>query len=237
MIQHFCNKPFLWHQYQAFPQYEIIMAYTHNKNDFRESVKTVPLCEVPSNANMISSYVVYKITVNDDHSFKLKACIVPHGNEDDVKYILRSDCSMCSPASFPMVVFVALLMKLWFRKINVNTAFLQTPRAERDVYVILPTETEDRGKWLWLSLVASYGLMNANAKWHSVLDLILTNIWSKLLSMVPQRFIMVSHNGLMLLLAEIVDDFLICGPLKYVVMVISKLKNHFELVTTSRYWI
>ena len=55
-------------------------------------------------------------------------------------------------------------MRQWtVSKADVKSAFLQTGKAQRDVYVVLPRESHDRAHY-WLLLTAAYGLVNANAK-------------------------------------------------------------------------
>lgn len=51
-------------------------------------------------------------------------------------------------------------------KIDVNSAFVQTVNAHRDVYVIPPRDPTDRFKCLLLLLTASYGLVNSNANFQ-----------------------------------------------------------------------
>lgn len=45
-------------------------------------MKPVPGDNVPSGGNLINSHTLYKVKSNDNGSFKLKARIVPHGNEE-----------------------------------------------------------------------------------------------------------------------------------------------------------
>ena len=65
-----------------------------------------------------------------------------------------------------LLISIASLYAWRLSKIDVKSAFLQTGKAERDVYVIPPVESGDRGKCAWLLETASYGLVNANAKWQ-----------------------------------------------------------------------
>lgn len=61
---------------------------------------------------------------------------------------------------------IALIFSWILTAIDVKTAFLQTGKAERHVYVIPPFESGDRGSKMWLLLRAAYGLINSNAEWQ-----------------------------------------------------------------------
>lgn len=124
IMDQFVNKPFLRHQAQAFPQFSLAAAYAQEENDFTKSAKTVPLCEIPSTANIISSHVLYKIKVNDDLSLKQKALIAPYRNEHCIKYTFKSDCFMCPPAGLRIVSSIASPRQWRLTKIDVKTAFL-----------------------------------------------------------------------------------------------------------------
>lgn len=55
-------------------------------------------------------------------------------------------------------------------KTDVKSAFLQTGDAVRDVYVISPYESADRGRFHFLLLFGAYELVNANTKWQALSD-------------------------------------------------------------------
>lgn len=78
---------------------------------FKKSVCFIKIDDVPKNANIISSHVIYKIKISDDASLKLKARIAPHGNEDSFKFDLKSDCAMCSPCGMRIILSLSSLYK------------------------------------------------------------------------------------------------------------------------------
>ena len=150
MFEHFGNKPFLAYQAQGFPSYMLHNAYHEEEESFKRTVRVVARSTVPSNANVISSHVIYKIKVNDDESLKLKARIAPHGNEDSLKHEMRADCSMCAPMGIRLLISIATIYKWRLTKVDVKSAFLQTGAAERQVFVIPPRESSDRFRSSWL---------------------------------------------------------------------------------------
>lgn len=62
----------------------------HNSN-WADSYAEVVGSDVAHDANVVSSHVVYKIKTDEEGKRKLKARIVPHGNQDHDKDIIRKD--------------------------------------------------------------------------------------------------------------------------------------------------
>lgn len=129
------------------------------KESFIKSVKVVARTDVPSNENVVSSHVRYKVKQNDDGTLKLKARIAPHGNEKNVKEVLTKDCTTCPSIVLRIVESIALLFGWTIYKADVNSAFRQTEAADRDVYMKLPRKSRLRSIHQWLLLTAAYGLV------------------------------------------------------------------------------
>lgn len=141
LLSHFGVRPFLRHEAQGFDQEVLYNAYTEEERSFKKTVECVPRLQIPSNANIITIHVLYKVKVIDDDTFKLKARIAPHGNKDLLKNVLTSDCCVCSPLGFRVVMTCATMMRWSIHKADVKSAFLQTGPAKRDVYVCPPRES------------------------------------------------------------------------------------------------
>lgn len=160
----FQNKTFMRHQAQSLEQFPIINAYKAEEETFLKTVTTVPIKTLPQDANIIGSHTIYKVKMNDDKTLKLKARIAPHGNEDDLKHLLTKDCAICPPTGMHILESIASLYGWKIVRGDVKTAFLQTGKPNRDVYVKPPAECKRRNEEFWLLDTAAYGLVNANAK-------------------------------------------------------------------------
>lgn len=115
---------------------------------------------------------------------------------------------------------------------DVQSAFLQTGNADRNVYVVPPRESKNRS-FYWLLLTAAYGLVNANAKSQVQSDNLLFSLGLYQLAYVPQLFYL-KHNGkLVLLVVKTVDDILATGPEHEVDSFVSKFNNKFKLGTIA----
>lgn len=67
--------------------------------------------------------------------------------------------------------------------IEFKSAFLQTGKAKRDVYVKPLPECKTRTKFYWMLLAAAFGLVNCNAKCEEFIDQSLNNLeFSQLVS-------------------------------------------------------
>lgn len=93
-------------------------------------VKRIPI--YTKGANVINSHVLYKIIHNDDGSLKLKALTASHGNEDDLKDQLYTDCTMCPPNGIRLLQSIASLFGWKIFDVDALTAVLQTGDAEQD---------------------------------------------------------------------------------------------------------
>lgn len=96
MYKGFGNKPLLRFQGHGFEQFLLSKAYKNEEDNFLDTVEIIPRDDVPSFANIIKIYTIYK--VSDDGSMKLKARIYRHGNGDSMKDELTTDCASCSPS-------------------------------------------------------------------------------------------------------------------------------------------
>lgn len=60
------NKPFLFHSAQVFQKYAILHPSQMREASFKKHVKYVPISQVPTNANVISLQMVYKLKHEDN---------------------------------------------------------------------------------------------------------------------------------------------------------------------------
>lgn len=119
------------------------------------------------------------------------------------------------------------------RKIDVKTAFIQTGKSTRDVYIISPMECNDSGKVLWLLLAADYGLKKTSAKWQVMSDSLLISIGFTHVAQIPQLFYIKSKGLLVFIIARIEDDILITGIESTVKEIINKIKDKLKFGTIS----
>lgn len=115
-------------------------------------------------------------------------------------------------------------------KIGIKGAFLQSGKAERDVYVGSPRECV-RKYFYWLLDVATYGLVNANAKWQCNSDNTFSDTGLKSVVHIPQLFYLRLNGNLALVVAKVTDDILVGGSLHNRKTFIQKLSKSYVLGT------
>lgn len=72
------------HRAQGFEHYTLKNSYNHEDESFWKSVKNVAVSDLPTDANVIDSNVLFKVKQNDDGSLKMTARIARHCNEDNL---------------------------------------------------------------------------------------------------------------------------------------------------------
>ena len=201
----FDHKDFMLHHVEGFYPHPVWNAYLEEEFKFMKTVREVPINDVPKNANVITSHVIYKIEANEDGTFKMKARIAPDGNKDRDRHILKTDCSQCPPTGFRILASISTIMQWQIAKIDFKSAFLQTGEARRDVYVIPPCECKRRNSY-WLRLTSAYGLVNANAKWQEHCDLLFSCLGLSQSLFIPQLFYKEKDGNLEILECVLVDN-------------------------------
>lgn len=218
---------------QGFPMYALEISHDTEEAAFNKTVCSVPTNQVHANSKIISSNVIYKIKVNEGQFLKPKARIALHGNEDSCRFELKSDFAMCSPTGVRILLSYVSLHGWKLTKVDVASAFLQAGPAARDVYVIPPVESQDRGKTLWLLLAAAYGLINSNAKWKMQSDELLFQLGFQTVPLMPQLLMKKKNGYISVLLEKIVNDILIASEPTDTKIIVTKIDGTFKLGTVA----
>ena len=228
----FQSKEFLQSHAEGLPSFILENSYNVEENNFLKHCVLTPYNDVPDNANIIRSHVLYKIKVRDDGTLTCKARIAPHGNEDRDKAQLKTDSACCPPLGIRMLFSLCSLFRWYITKIDVKGAFLQSGEASRKVYVVPPQECENK-KFVWLLTVATYGLVNANAKWQMHSDQTLINLGLSTLIYVPQLFYKEDKGRLVLVVIKLTDDILVAGYDQEKKRFINDLSSSYDLGTIT----
>lgn len=77
---------------------------------------------------------MYKFKKNDDHTLKLKARLVLHGNRDKDKYIVRRDFASADLNVFRIVISLAQILDFRPATADVKGAYMQSGPIQRTVY-------------------------------------------------------------------------------------------------------
>jgi hypothetical protein len=98
--------------------------------NWKPIVDEVLLSTVPCNANIVSSHTFYHAIMKDDGKFRLKARIVPHGNRDRDKDLIRGHSEIACHSSYRTVMALSVVLGLKLFKVDFTAAFLKNSLAE-----------------------------------------------------------------------------------------------------------
>ena len=230
--QRFEGKEFLLHHAEGLPSFITANSYSIEEHNFLKHCISVHRSKVPTNANVISSHILYKIKQRDDGSLTCKARIAPHGNEDRDRLNLKTDSACCPPIGIRVLFSVCQLYRWHLSKIDIKGAFLQSGNAQRDVYVIPPRECYDR-QFIWLLTVATYGLVNANSKWQIHSDQTFFDLGLHTTVFIPQLFHVITNGKLQMLVVKVTDDIFVGGAEEVKRLFIDRLGQKYELGTIT----
>ena len=130
----------------------------------------VPEREIPRNANIITSHVVYKVKTDEDGQRKMKARIVPHGNHDNEKDNVRKDSSNASLFVVRLLLSLATFLGYRIGTADIKGAFLQSGPIQREIFVRPPRSWSSKRSVLWKLRKLPYGIADAGRQWQKTVE-------------------------------------------------------------------
>lgn len=204
------------------------------KKRFFQNAKHIPKEKVPIGANIIGSHTFYELKKNENGTLKLKARIVPYGNEDKFRHEVTKDYNICPTTVFRILISIAVMKKWYLYKADVKAAFLQTGKVQRAVYVRPPRESSMKATNLWLRLSAAYGLVYSGAKWQNQSDQTFYDLGLDQFKHVQKLFYKNGNGHLVIIAAKVVDDILVAGNEDEVKSFLKNFHERFTLGTLSK---
>ena len=98
---------------------------------------------------------------------KPKTRLVAHGVEEDYLSKSENESPTCSKDTFRAMLGLTIQNDWELQAINVKTVFSQGEHIDREVFVILPPESNTPKGYLWKLNKCIYGLSDASLKWYS----------------------------------------------------------------------
>lgn len=94
--------------------------------------------EIPTDANVIGSHIVYEVKTEEEGTMRLKAIVCPHGSHDNEKDNIRKDSST---APFVIISLMLALVKCTEDRlglVHIEGSYLQSRPIQRKMYVRPP---------------------------------------------------------------------------------------------------
>ena len=149
-----------------------------------------------------------------------KAHLVVHGNQES--YDVRSDSPTVTKQSLRLVFTLAAQFGWEVITSDVTSAFLQSDKLDREIFVLPPADIKLQGT-LWRLEKPMYGLDDAGLKWHNTIDKKLRDIGCKHLHTDLSVFYYIKENRLRGITAWHVDDMITTGDESFYTDVIKPL--------------
>lgn len=190
--------------------------------------------DLPQKANLISSHILFRVKTNDDGSLRLKGRIVVHGNRDDEKKTVRSDSAAADMMIVRLVASLAAILGFELGTADIKGAYMQSGPITREVYVRPPRDCYRKRGVVWKLLKLPYGMTDAGRQWQlRVEDWMLRTAGMERVTGVNQLFTKKDGERIVLIVAKVIDDFLIAGHRDDIRDFISDLRMEFEVGNTA----
>ena len=123
------------------PPWILEQAFTKEyQSNWTDAFETTHERDVPDNANIITSHVVYKLKPSELGEREMKSRIVPHGNRDDEKNSIRKDSAMAQLGIVRLLLSIVTFLGMRLAMADIKGAYLQSGPIKRDIYVRPPLE-------------------------------------------------------------------------------------------------
>lgn len=203
-----------WTKVEGAPSWLIDKAIKDEIEDaWKDAFHEVPDQQVPMNANVISSHIIYEVKVDEKGAKRLKARLRPHGNRDQDKRTIRSDSSNVQFDVMRLLLSLATVLRFTLGCIDVKAAYLQSGLITGDLYVRPPKEYTSKRGSAWKLKKLPYGVCEAGQQWAKTIENWLTKqAGLQRLTGVSELYIMRKENGtISILLGILTDDLLLAG--------------------------
>lgn len=212
---------------------EKAMRAEHDEN-WTGAYEEVAEAGLPKTANIISSHVIFKIKTNDDESLKLKGRIVVHGNRDAEKDMVRSDCAAADMMIVRMMISLATILGFNMATADIKGAYMQSGPIQREVYVRPPKDCHRKRGMVWKLLKLPYGLTDAGRQWLlRAENWLLGDAGMERVDGVNQMFTRKHGDKIKLIVAKVIDDFLVVGNTADIKLFFRELGGEFDVGKTA----
>jgi len=162
----------------------------------------------------------------EDGSKKVKARLTVMGNKEEDKGI-RTDSPTASKTNIRLLLMMASYKKWKITAMDVEAAFLQTEKAERDIFVYPPAEAGLPAGKIWRLLKPVYGTRDAARAFYSNLSKELEKLGCRRLDTDLATYVWYDKGEVAGMAATHVDDILAAGSDKFTKRVLEPIKKVF----------
>ena len=224
------NEQFTKGKAPDIPEWLYTSALEEEMSNWKGHYRVCQAGELQPGSNVIGSHFVYRIKQKDDSTYKFKARLVVHGNEDAEKDDIRKDAATAHLTMVRMLLSLAVCYGFGIGKIDIKAAYFQSGGIRRKIYVRPPREML-LARVLWELIALPYGIVEAGRQWQLASDDFLTSVGLTPLYLLPQGFMLRKQSGLQLIVAKVVDDFILAGTETALKWFSKKINARFQVGT------
>ena len=160
-----------------------------------------------------------------------KARLVAKGYQDEDAASVRTDSPTCSKEGLKMALAIIATNKLKVNALDIKTAFLQSQKMDRPVFLVPPIEAKFRKDHIWKLNKCVYGLNDASRQWYLTMKEELIKYGAEVSKYDEAIFTWHLNGKLHGVISTHVDDLMWGGSKVFKVSVIDKLKAKFKVKT------
>ena len=134
---------------------------SEKESKWRDAYVPVFEKDLPKDAKVISSHIVYKIKSDEAAILKMKARLCPHGNRDSGRNYVRKDSATAQFDMIRLMLSIATLLPFRIGLIDIKGAYRQSGPIKRDIYVRPPIEVGEKRGVIWKLVKLPYGITEA----------------------------------------------------------------------------
>lgn len=181
----------------------------------------------------------------EDGTIRLKARTVIHGNRDNGQYSVHRDSASADLSVVRLVLSLEVILGLCFGTAGVKGAYMQSGPIKRDIYVRPPKEFYKMGDQdcrrkphggFWKLIKLPYGIFEAGRQWLCSIETRMLNTYEmERVQGMEKLFVKREKDGkVCLLVAKLVDEFLVISPPKVIDRFFQSLHKYFTLGVTNK---
>lgn len=216
---------------EFLPRWIIDKSISKEKANYATAYEELDIASLPKEANLISSHHFFQVKhEGEKDKLKLKCRLVSHGNRDKEKDYIRKDSATAQFPIIRVVLSLVAVLQLSVATIDIKKAYMQGGYLSRDIYMRPPKGWASSSRKIWKLLKPAYGLVESGRILLLAIESWLKSEGIYELPGFPQLFISRTGQGnLKLVLAKVVDDFLIAAAPAELQAFNNRLSQKFEV--------
>lgn len=137
------------------PRWVLDKSIASEKGNYKDAFEEVHYVSVSKNAKLITSHHFFQVKPEGEHrKLRSKCRMVPHGNKDQDKELIRKDSATTQFPIIRLVLSLAAILQMSIASIHITKAYLQSGklRRSRPLYVRNPKGWASSTRKVWILL-------------------------------------------------------------------------------------